>query len=435
LHKENEILNLKIQKKSLYCGMVRYLKVYMKTLFNAFKVLCVAIMFNSCYSSDPFGMEKEAETKDSVVRVKSKYLYGFNLDSVKANFDTIQKNQTLSEILGKYNIGSVEIADLMQKSKGIYNLRNIRPNHAYQVFQSKDTSQKALCFIYHPSKLEYVRVNFSDSISVQLIQNKVDTVKNVITASIEGSLYQTIVNKGASPALSNLLYDVYAWQIDFFDIQKGDKFAVYYDQLEINGEVIGVNKIYASEFIHLGQKYDAYLFEKEGFKQYYNSKGESLKRNFLKAPLEYKRISSTFSYRRLHPVHNVYKPHLGVDYAAPTGTPVVALGDAKVTKMGYNGGAGHMIKLKHSNNYETAYLHLSRYAKGLKVGKMVKQGQVIGYVGSTGWSTGPHLDFRVWKNGKNIDPLKIKPSNDHTLSNAEKQGFLVMVEELSKKFQ
>jgi murein DD-endopeptidase MepM/ murein hydrolase activator NlpD len=383
----------------------------------------IAMSLNSCYWSDPLKRDRQEITQDSV-NVKSDYLYGFNLDSFAITYDTIKKNQNLGEIFNKYNVADSLGLELVKSSKGIFNVRSIRPRLPFQIVHKKSDLKTPFCMIYHPSKLEYVQFNFQDTNKmVFMVQNKVDTVRKTLTGVINSSLYQTIVENHGSPTLAGMLYDVYAWQIDFFAIQKGDHFNVLYDQLEIDGNVISIQKIYAAEFTHNNELFDAYWFETEEKEGYYNSKGESMKRNFLKAPLEFKRISSKFSYRRLHPVHKVYKAHLGVDYAAPMGTPVVALGDGRITKIGYSGGAGHMIKIKHPNNYETAYLHLRNYAKGMKNGKMVKQGELIGYVGSTGWSTGPHLDFRVWKNGKNIDPLKLKPEKNHSLSEADKVDF------------
>lgn len=394
-----------------------------KTLLKCSLILLTAMFLYSCYDSEPLKKNKTELTEAEIAKIKSKHLYGFYLDTVMVNYDTIKKNQSLSEALSQYNVSPLQINELVAKAKGIWDVRKIRPNHAYQFLNKKDSAQTPLCFVYHISKLEYARVDFRDSIQVRVIQNKIDTIRKTLSGVINGSLYQTIVDQGGSPALAGMLAEVYAWQIDFFGIQKGDKFRAVYDQLEINGEIVGVNKIYATDFTHAGENFDAYWYEKDKIKGYYTSNAESLKKNFLKAPLEFKRISSTFSYRRLHPVHKVYRPHLGIDYAAPMGTPVVALGDGKVTKLGYSGGAGHMIKIKHDNIYETAYLHLSRYAKGVKKGSSVKQGQVIGYVGSTGWSTGPHLDFRVWKNGKNIDPLSLKPSKNHSLTKEQKVDF------------
>jgi murein DD-endopeptidase MepM/ murein hydrolase activator NlpD len=203
------------------------------------------------------------------------------------------------------------------------------------------------------------------------------------------------------------LSDIYAWTIDFFGLQKGDSIRVYYDEQYVDTTRIGIGRIYAAEFYHGKVWQEAYWFEAENTRNYYDSKGNSMRKAFLKAPLSYKRISSGFTYKRLHPVHKVYKPHTGVDYAAPMGTPVMTIGDGTVIQREYRGGGGNTVKIKHNATYTTAYLHLSKFADGLKVGQHVKQGQVIGYVGSTGTSTGPHLDFRVWKNGTAIDPLKM----------------------------
>ena len=226
-------------------------------------------------------------------------------------------------------------------------------------------------------------------------------------AVIESSLWNAMVGNNLPIELALELSEIYAWTIDFFGLQKGDSIRVYYDEQYVDTTRIGIGLIYAAEFYHGKVWQEAYWFVAENTRNYYDSKGNSMRKAFLKAPLSYTRISSGFTYKRLHPVHKVYKPHTGVDYAAPMGTPVMTIGDGTVIQREYRGGGGNTVKIKHNATYTTAYLHLSKFADGLKVGQHVKQGQVIGYVGSTGTSTGPHLDFRVWKNGTPIDPLKM----------------------------
>jgi murein DD-endopeptidase MepM/ murein hydrolase activator NlpD len=218
------------------------------------------------------------------------------------------------------------------------------------------------------------------------------------------------VQKAGIPVMMALkLSDVYDCTIDFFGLQTGDSFTVMYEELAHNGEYMGLGKIHYAEFTHAGKLYNAVRFNAgENSSVFWNEKGESLKKAFLKAPLNFTRISSRFTYARKHPVLRIVRPHTGVDYAAPSGTPVVALGDGVVTHRGWAGGGGNTIKIKHPGNYVTSYMHLRGYAKGISVGSRVSRGQLIGYVGSTGLSTGPHLDFRVYKNGKPIDPLKME---------------------------
>jgi len=204
------------------------------------------------------------------------------------------------------------------------------------------------------------------------------------------------------------LSDVFAWTVDFFGLYPGDKFRVMYDELMIDSTSIGIGTIYAAWFEHRGEMNYAFRFEQDSAYSYWDEKGNSLKKSFLKAPLRFSRISSRYSGSRMHPVLKIYRPHTGVDYAAPAGTPVVAIGDGAVVEKGYNHAAGNFVKIRHNSVYTTGYNHLSRFGKGIEKGVRVKQGDLIGYVGSTGYATGPHLDLRFWMNGKAIDPLKVK---------------------------
>ena len=201
--------------------------------------------------------------------------------------------------------------------------------------------------------------------------------------------------------------DIYQWTVDFFGIQKGDSFTVIYDEKLIDTIPVGIGRVWGAKFTHAGKDIYAIPFKQDGKIKYWEYDGASLRKQMLKAPLKFTRISSKFSYSRLHPVHRIYRPHLGVDYAAPKGTPVHAVADGVVTFKGWNGGGGNTLKIKHAGNIVTGYLHLSRFAKGINQGSRVSQGQLIGYVGSTGTSTGPHLDYRVWKGGKAINPLTV----------------------------
>jgi murein DD-endopeptidase MepM/ murein hydrolase activator NlpD len=244
---------------------------------------------------------------------------------------------------------------------------------------------------------------------------------------IETSLWNAMVGKNLPPELAIELSDIYAWTIDFFGLQKGDSIRVYYEEQYVDSIRVGIGRIYAADFYHGRRWQEAYWFEEGNIHNYFDAEGNSLRKAFLKAPLNYKRISSKFTYARKHPIYKVYRPHTGVDYAAPMGTPVVSIGDGVVTMKQYKGGGGHTVKIKHNSTYTTAYLHLSKYAKGLAVGKRVKQGEVIGYVGSSGSSTGPHLDFRVWKNGTPIDPLKMKSPPAEPIPSQYKDTFATII--------
>jgi len=233
-----------------------------------------------------------------------------------------------------------------------------------------------------------------------------------------------MIENNIDPMMSIKLSEIYAWTVDFFGLDEGDKFKVIYEKQYVDSIPIGIGEIYAVSFNHKGEELFAFEFEQNGVKSFFDKDGKSLRRQFLKAPLKFSRISSGFSKSRMHPILKIRRPHSGVDYAAPRGTPINTIGDGTIIKKGYTKGAGYYIKVKHNSVYTSGYNHLSRYPKGIKVGQRVTQGDVIGYVGSTGYATGPHLDFRVWKNGQAINPLKIKappvePILDDNLSTFE----------------
>jgi murein DD-endopeptidase MepM/ murein hydrolase activator NlpD len=350
-------------------------------------------------------------------------LYGINIDSMGVEQGFIQRNENLSEILEPYNISVQTVHEISRLPKGSFDVRRLQSRKPYTIIHEKDSLKTARAFIYHPNKIDYTMLKFDDHVKVYKGQNQVDTIEEVSTRVIETSLYNAIVESNGSPLLVNRLADVYAWEIDFFGLQKGDAFKVIYKRYEVNGEDAGLGEIISCWFQHEDKAYYAVRYDQGDGPEYFDKEGRSLRKTFLKAPLNFSRISSGFSYSRLHPILKIRRPHTGVDYAAPRGTPVVAVGDGEVILAAYKGGGGNTVKIKHNANYTTAYLHLSGYGKAIKRGVKVKQGQVIGYVGSTGLSTGPHLDFRFWKNGKPVDPLKIDPPSANPIGEAHKKPY------------
>jgi len=241
----------------------------------------------------------------------------------------------------------------------------------------------------------------------------------------------SLYHQHANTELANELAEIYGWTIDFFGIQKGDHYKVLYEQLVVDQDTFGIGNIYAANFNHMNEDYQAYYFVQDSVGEFFDEEGNSLRKTFLKAPLRYKRISSKFTNRRYHPVLKIYRPHHGVDYAAAAGTPVHTIGDGVVIKKGYQKrGGGNYIKIKHNSTYSTTYMHLQGFAKGMRVGKHVKQGELIGYVGSTGLATGPHLDFRVYKNGTAINPLSIKSTPAKPVDSANIERFRALVDSL-----
>lgn len=362
--------------------------------------------------------------------VEPTYLYGIDIEGYEIVNDTVRMGETVGGILGRRGISAATVDRLDKESKDIFPLRKIRADNAYTTFTRSYTDSlgehSALDYIvYHKNAIDYVVFGFvGDSISITLGSRPVEYIRQRCEASITSSLWGTIMEHNLPYALAAEFEDIYQWTVDFFGIQAGDSFKVVYDEKMVDGESVGIGRIWGAEFCHGGKQYYAIPFSQDGKLRYWEANGESLRKQFLKAPLKYTRISSKFSKARLHPVYKVYRPHHGVDYAAPAGTPVHAVADGTVTFRGWDrGGGGNTIKIKHAGNLETGYLHLKNFAKGISVGTRVSQGQLIGYVGSTGASTGPHLDFRIKKNGTPIDPLKMPQEPAEPISSANKAAF------------
>lgn len=337
-------------------------------------------------------------------------LFGIIADDYKIERDTIGRGETMGKILNQYGITPTQIDALDKAAKEVFPLKQIRADRPYTALLASDSiaGDKLHYLVYEKDLVEYVVFGFKDdSISVTKGEKEVTIRRQMRSSTIESSLWGAIMRDSLPYALAAEMEDIYQWTVDFFGIQKGDHFTVIYDEKLIDTTHVGIGRIWGAKFNHAGKDVYAIPFKQDDKVQYWEYNGASLRKQLLKAPLKFTRISSRFSRSRLHPVHRVYRPHLGVDYAAPTGTPVHAVADGVVTFKGWGGGGGNTLKIKHAGNLVTGYLHLSRFAKGIKQGSRVRQGELIGYVGSTGTSTGPHLDYRIWKNGTNIDPLKV----------------------------
>ncbi|WP_017731099.1 peptidoglycan DD-metalloendopeptidase family protein [Nafulsella turpanensis] len=366
---------------------------------------------SSEFASSKKPKQKAAEIiMDTVeaIPVAPKLLFGIPADSFEVVESQIKRNENLSEILIPHNVSFAAIAELAKNSKEVFDVRRMAANKKITLFFDKDSTRKARYLVYEPNLTEYVVFNLHDSLGAKLHQKEVTVEEKTIYGTINSSLAESVAEAGGSPALTSLLVDVYAWQIDFFRIQKGDWYKVIYEEKSVEGETVGVGRILAVQFGHDGHEFQAFYFDQGSGTDYFDEEGNSLRKAFLKAPLNFTRISSRYSPRRFHPVQKRWKAHLGTDYAAPKGTPIRTVGDGVIVEAGYNGGNGNYVKVRHNGTYTTQYLHMSKIAQGIKSGTRVTQGQTIGYVGSTGLATGPHLCFRFWKNGKQVDALKVE---------------------------
>jgi murein DD-endopeptidase MepM/ murein hydrolase activator NlpD len=348
--------------------------------------------------------------EDLVVKiVEPKMLYGFRADSFHIEEDRVSQNQNLSDILNETGVSGSTIDQLARNSVTVFDLRRMKAGNRYSLLYSKDVSRKPLYLVYENNNVDYYVYSLTGSLLVSAGKHEVTSKRQTSSGIITSSLWNAMKASNISPLLAVQLSDIYAWTIDFFAIQKGDQFTVIYDEDFVNGESIGLGKIYSASFSQGGVEFYAIRFAQDDEVSYFDQKGNSLRKSFLKAPLKFSHISSRFSNNRMHPILRIVRPHHGVDYAAATGTPVYTIGDGTVTQKSYQAtGGGNMVKIKHNSVYETSYMHLSKYAAGLKVGTRVRQGEVVGYVGATGLASGPHLDFRVYMGGSPVNPLTIK---------------------------
>lgn len=359
-------------------------------------------------------IERELATQKEEVKPEPIMLFDIQVDSFNVVRNEVRSGQNLSDLLAGKGLDMALVDEISRKTAQVFDVRKMKVNNLYYFFTNKKQPSKVEYFIYEIDPVEYIVCQLGDSIRVY--KDKKPMITQIKTASgvITSSLYKDMEAQALSAKLTNDLSDIYQWTIDFFDIKKGDKFKVIYEEFFVYGKSIGTGRIFAAQFTHAKEDFYAFRFTQNNEDSFFDEQGKSMKTAFLKAPLKFSRISSMFSNSRFHPVLKIRRPHHGVDYAAPKGTHVFAIGSGTVIAKGFQAaGGGNYLKIKHSKTYTTSYMHLSGFAPGIRQGISVKQGQLIGYVGSTGLSSGPHLDFRVFKDGKPIDPLSLKsPKTD-----------------------
>ena len=372
-------------------------------------------------SLDEFDVTDSTEVKEIV------YKYGIPVDDYDVDYGFVKPNQSLSVILERHGLSVGNVHQLTEKAKGIFDVRKIKSGQAYAVFSSMDSVPVPNFFVYEEDPRSYIVFDLRGDYNVTRGQNPVEWKRKEVKGSVESSLWVAMQKYDTDPQLAVVLSNIFGWTIDFFGLQKQDEFRVVYEQEYVDGKGLLNFNILGAAFRHADSTYYAIPFMQDGEVLYYNEKGNSLEGAFLKAPLDFFRISSRFSNSRYHPVLKRYRAHHGVDYAAPTGTPVYAIGSGRVIAKGYQAnGGGNYLKVKHNSVYTTTYMHLSRFAKGIKVGSTVAQKEVIGYVGATGLATGPHLDFRVFENGNPINPLTIKSQPKKPVSETNMPQFSIV---------
>ena len=361
------------------------------------------------------------------------YEYNILVDSFNVTKGFVSSGQTMGEILYLNHINHFEINKIVEKSKGIFDVRRVNTGKKYTVICASDSTKKAKYFIYEIDAINYVVFDLRGEIDVYKGKKPVTVKLNTASGIITSSLWLTMEEQKLSPKLTAELSTIYAWTIDFFKIQKNDGFRVYYENKYIDGEYIGIGRLLAAEFTHKGQDfYSFYYKEGENFGDYYDEKGKTLRKAFLMAPVDYKRISSRYSKRRKHPVTGRWKGHFGTDYAAERGTPIWSTANGTIIAASYTKNNGNYVKVRHNGTYTTQYLHMSKIKPGIRKGVYVKQGDIIGYVGSTGLATGPHVCYRFWKNDKQVDPFKQKLPPGDPIKKENREAYMLAKDSLMK---
>lgn len=345
---------------------------------------------------------------------------------------TVKKGQSLSHILSPVGVSAQQLHGIATTQKETFDVRRMKEGHDWSLFLAKNGDPQH--FAYTINAKEYVVFDLTEGGQSRRGHFPSETRRGYVEGVVQGSLYQVLEDQGHSTTLALAMAQLYAWTIDFSRIQAGDRFRILYDRDWVSGKAAGMPRIMAAEFVHRGRNYPAYHFDQGEGPDHFDETGASLKKAFLKAPVEFSRISSRFNKKRFHPVLKKVKAHLGTDYAAPHGTPIVAVGDGVVTKASYTKGNGKYVKIRHNSTYTTQYLHMSR--RNVKQGQAVRQGDVIGYVGSTGLATGPHVCFRFWKNGQQVDHLREEFPPSTPIRDAQKEDFdqavALWMEEMSR---
>ena len=388
----------------------------------------ISILLISCGKNKP-------EVKPLIVKEKIIKQFGFTLNDYTVKRDTVKNGDSFGSILEENNLFYPQIYNIVQKAKKVFDVRRINIGKPYSILFSKDSLETPQVFIYQPNLIDYVVVSLTDSLWAEKKSKAVKLLQFEAEGVITSSLSETMEEKRLSPLLSNELSEIYAWTIDFFRLEKGDNFKVIYSSKFVDDSIsVGLNRIHSAYFEHRGKPFYAIEFEtdpKRGLFEYFDENGKNLRRAFLRAPVQFSRISSRYNLKRKIAFYGRIRPHLGTDFAAPVGTHIRATASGTVTKSSYTRSNGNYVKIKHNGTYSTQYLHMKK--RGVKVGQFVKQGDYIGTVGMTGNTSGPHVCYRFWKNGKQVDPLRQKLPEAKPISKELKERYMVHMVPIKKQ--
>lgn len=391
------------------------------------------IVLTSCKKED-----KEVLVVEVIEEVKPKIIeeFGYILNNYKVIKDTIQKGESFGEILDRHHIDYPQIYKIAEAARDTFDIRRLRAGKPYTILAKNDTTEQAQVFIYQPNKVEYLIVDFTDSVQTKFGKKEVKIVEKHATGIIESSLSEAMESQGLNYILAHEMSDIYAWTIDFFHLQKGDNFKLIYEEKYINDTIpVGIGNIKAAYFVHKDNPIYAFNFVTDSTKNvndYYDDNAKTLRRQFLKSPIKFSRISSRYNLkRRIKYYGNRVRAHRGTDFAANVGTPILSTANGTVVASRYKGGNGNYVKVRHNATYSTQYLHMK--SRKVRKGDYVKQGDVIGYVGMTGNTAGPHVCYRFWKNGKQVDPFRQKLPSAAPIKEHLKDDYFTFIGPLKEK--
>lgn len=383
---------------------------------------CLGLLVAGCTK------EKPAEAPKAPQR------FELSLDTLRMADSVVPRGATFGSILAAHGLDAPLTQRLVEACAGVFDVRKLRSGQP--IHYAFDSTGRLRHLVYEPDALQWVRFDLDSLPRVQHHSRAVDTVQRTVGGTIETSLWDNLTAQGHSPTLIARVADILAWQVDFFSVQPGDQFRVMYKELRVDGKPVGLGDIQAVSFTQSGVESRAFLFQRGEYKGYYDGEGHPTKRLFLKAPLQYSRISSRFASARRHPVLRIVRPHYGVDYAAPSGTPVVTVGDGTVIARGWDPkGGGNYVKIRHNPSFTTCYMHLQAISSKVRIGGRIRQSDLIGWVGATGLATGPHLDFRFFRDGRPVNPLTVQPPPAPPLPEAILPEYLAMVEQMGGQLQ
>ncbi|NRT12257.1 murein DD-endopeptidase MepM/ murein hydrolase activator NlpD [Flavobacterium sp. 14A] len=401
------------------------------------QVLMVIVLLTTILSCNKSADKLDKKAQIKKVAVKAEHSdFGFNFADFNVVQDTVRKGDTFGTIINKQNIGDRKVFEIVESVKDTFDVRIIKPNRSYTMLRSKGKTNKLEVFVYQPDALSYYIFDLRDSVIVAHKKTRPITIRRrTIGGVVKGSLSETLGDAGVEAALASRITKIYSWSIDFFKLKKGDRYGITFTERFINDSIYdGVDELEASFFEYKGKLVYAFPFvqnEASGKVEYYDEEGKTLKNFFLKTPIKFSRITSRFTMNRFHPVQHRWKAHKGTDYAAPTGTPITTTASGVVEQAGYTAGNGNFVKVKHNGTYSTQYLHMSKIL--VRRGQHVNQGDVIGRVGSTGLATGPHVCYRFWKNGVQVDALRLNLPTGEPMTGNNKQRFLDKITPLKRE--